>query len=152
MNKEEEIWKQFNPGYNAKLNYAVSNLGRIKSYQSDIESGRILKGGCSDDYPTFRYKVFFAGQATEHHILVRKLVADAFLIKLSEKHKYVISLDHNRKNNRYDNLMFVTKEERDAHRAKSPYFLESINKLRGVSKNGKEKDNIWWIRSAFKIR
>ncbi len=52
-----EEFKEIEINASLQLRYAISNRGRLISFSDEIENGRILKGGLSDGYPTFRFKI-----------------------------------------------------------------------------------------------
>lgn len=121
----DEIWKSidFHPDA-LRLNYAVSNYGRIVSYSDDIENGKLLKGGVLGGYPTFVCRPF--GKSKTFYI--HKLVAEHFLDKKTEDQKYVIHLDYNKANNHEGNLSWATKERMSEHQQQSPYVLAGREK------------------------
>lgn len=122
-----EQWREiaFEPGA-LRLNYAISNFGRIVSFSEKISQGKVLKGGILGGYPTFVCRPFGKSKT----LYIHKLVAQYFLERPSEDHKFVIHLDYNKKNNYTDNLRWATKEEMEAHQQKSPYVIKSREKRR----------------------
>lgn len=112
-----------------KLRYAVSNKGRLISFADDINICRELKGGSSDGYRLFKYKIFNDGVIKNKHLFISKLVAEYFLHKTSEDQTYVLHLDRKRDNDDYRNLKWATKEEMEAHSRKSPFVIEAQKKL-----------------------
>jgi len=112
-----------------KLRYAVSNKGRLVSFVDDIKFCRELKGGSSDGYRLFKYKIFNDGTIKNKHMFISKLVAEYFLHKTSEDQTYVLHLDRKRDNDDYRNLKWATKEEMEAHSRKSPFVIEAQKKL-----------------------
>ncbi|MFN2422835.1 MAG: NUMOD4 domain-containing protein [Cryomorphaceae bacterium] len=120
-----EQWREitFEPGA-LRLNYAVSNFGRIVSFREKQEDGKLLKGGLLGGYPTFVCRPF----GTSKTLYIHKIVAEQFLQRPSEVHKYVIHLDYNKKNNHTDNLKWATKEIMEAHQQKSPNVIKSREK------------------------
>lgn len=120
-----EQWRriEFEPGA-LRLNYAISNFGRIVSYREKREDGKLLKGGILGGYPTFVCRP----QGKSKTLYIHKISAEHFLERPSEDHKYVIHLDYNKKNNHVDNLQWATKETMEAHQQGSPYVIESREK------------------------
>ena len=121
-----EKWKEFLSEDHLTFEYAVSNFGRLASFTDKIQDGRLIKGGVSDEYPTFIYKTKSGKNKT---LFVRKLVAEHFLPEKKDEHKYVLLLDYNRKNNHVSNLKWATKPEMVAHYSKSPMFIKALKKL-----------------------
>lgn len=122
-----EQWREikFEPGA-LRLNYAISNFGRIVSYPAKLSRGKVLRGGILGGYPTFVCRPFGKSKT----LYVHKLVAQHFLEKPSDDHQFVIHLDYNKKNNHTDNLRWATKTEMEAHQQKSPYVIKSREKRR----------------------
>ena len=50
-----EQWKEYKLEVPGKVRYAVSNLGRLKSFTSNIKEGKIIKHVLNDGFPYFRY-------------------------------------------------------------------------------------------------
>lgn len=123
----DEQWRKLNFEPNAlRLNYAVSNFGRLVSFSDDLKEGKLLKGGLLGGYPTFVCRPYGKSKT----IYIHKLIAEYFLEKPSEDHIYVIHLDYKKTNNHTRNLMWATKEEMEAHQQNSPFVLQSREKRR----------------------
>lgn len=122
--------------------YQISNLGRVKSLSRVVHNHlgprtlkeRILKGSLgSNGY----YTVNLMKNNKYKAIAVHQLVAMAFLGHKPCGYKLVIDhIDHNRQNNRVDNLQIVTMRQNSAKRVK-----EYTSKYIGVSK--KRKSDKW---------
>lgn len=80
-----------------------------------------MKCGLVGGYPAFRPKPF--GKYKTYY--VHRLVGEAFLERPSEDHLYIIHLDHDKENNRLENLQWATKAEMQAHQQNSPHVLAS---------------------------
>ena len=63
-----------------------------------------------------------------YHALIHRLVADHFLHRPGEDHKFVAHLDFNKTNNRANNLKFVTQEGHILHREKSPAVIQQMKR------------------------
>jgi hypothetical protein len=124
-----EIFKEVDFGYKLKTRYAISNYGRFVSYTDKVEEGKILKGGLTDGYRVFRYRVKIDGEAVDKYAFIYKLVAQYFLKKTSEDQTCVIHLDYVRHNDAVLNLRYATKQEMLAHVRKSPAVIEAKKKL-----------------------
>jgi len=114
---EKEIWKPIE-----KLNglYEVSNLGRVRSVERTVihKDGKIArykerilkqcasKKGYMRVYPTVNGK--------KYNFQVHRLVAEAF-VPNPENKQQVNHKDGNKKNNRADNLEWVTNDENELH-------------------------------------
>ncbi len=111
------------------IEVAISNRGRLISFSDEIENGRILKGGLSDGYPTFRFKIKKDDKVVNKYLFLYKLVAHYFIPKQSEDQTYVLHLDYNRSNDDVRNLRWATKAEMMAHSRKSPRVIQAKKNL-----------------------
>lgn len=119
---KNEKWKEVKmPKGALRYRYAVSNLGRIASFTSKIEDGKLLNGTAIGGYPTLNVKPFGENKT----FYIHKLVAGLFLSKPSSKHKFVIHRDHNKSNNKSTNLKWATKEEMEKNQQSSPLVLKA---------------------------
>ncbi|MCC5930060.1 MAG: HNH endonuclease [Cyclobacteriaceae bacterium] len=123
MNKvsSSERWKEvdFETGM-PHDKYEVSNLGRVKSYAIDKETGRVLKGGIVNGYRCVTVK--FNNEFTRQ-FYVHRLIAETFLPKDSKDQHFVIHLDYNKENNSIYNLRWATEGQLIAHNNKNPEVL-----------------------------
>jgi predicted DNA binding protein len=132
-----EVFKQFKIEHKLKLNYAVSNFGRVVSYKDSIENGRFIKNSAVEGYIVFRYKIYTPGEKVKtKHLYVYKLVAEYFLTKTSEDQDRVLHLDFNKSNDFVGNLKWATTAEMREHHKKSPYVIEAKRKLVQIRING----------------
>jgi len=119
---KNEIWKEVKmPKGALRYRYAISNHGRIASFEKKITDGKLLRGTSIGGYPTLNVKPF--GDNKTYYI--HKLVAQLFIAKKNSKQKYVIHKDHNKKNNNIKNLKWATKEEMEKNQQKSPLVLKA---------------------------
>lgn len=95
--------------------YEVSNYGRLRSFQSG-EGGTIIKGSIIQGYRSLNIRA--NGKTLNRY--VHKLVAEHFSARKSDEHTFVIHLDHDKQNNYYQNLQWVTKEEMIEHNRNNP--------------------------------
>jgi hypothetical protein len=121
----DEQWRSivFNEGA-LRLQYAVSSYGRIVSYKTNLEEGKLLRGGTLGGYPTFVCRPFGKSKT----IYVHKLVAEHFLERPNEAHSFVIHRDYNKNNNHLGNLRWADKKMVEAHQQGSPNVLKSREK------------------------
>jgi hypothetical protein len=112
-----------------KLRYAISNKGRLMSFLLDIKFGRELKGGMSDGYKLFKYRIIKNGKATYKHLFFSKLIAELFVPKTSEDQTYVLHLDRKRDNDDYRNLKWATREEMLEFGKQSPFVVQAKKNL-----------------------
>ncbi len=97
-------------------NYAVSNMGRVISYENDFENCRVLKMSESLGYYRIRVKL---NNGKEIKPYIHKLVAEYFVAKNEGEFK-VLHLNHNKKNNAHSNLKWATRSELTEHIMASP--------------------------------
>lgn len=118
---EKEIWKPISylTGSERKK-YAVSNTGKIASYENDINDRRVLKINDSGKYP--RYLITDRGH--DKSFFPHHAVARMFLKQPSPKHKFVIHLDYNKLNNHISNLKWATPKEQAEHKVKNPSYIK----------------------------
>lgn len=104
--------------------YDVSNYGRLRSFQSttrskkveDSTSSTIIKGSVIQGYRSLNIRS--DGKTLNRY--VHKLVAEYFLESEQPDQTFVIHLDHDKLNNFYQNLRWVTKEEMIEHNRNNP--------------------------------
>ena len=128
-----EIFRQIPIDAPLKMNYAVSNYGRLISYTEIFQDGQEIKGGLSDGYRTMRYVIQKDGKKKGYYLMVYKLVAEYFIPKTSEDQKHVLHLDFSRNNDTVSNLKWATREEMIEHSKKSPHVI-AARLSRGPSK------------------
>jgi DNA-binding Xre family transcriptional regulator len=103
--------------------YDVSNYGRIRSFQAGSkpdtagnQTGSIIKGSVIQGYRSLNIRS--AGKTLNRY--VHKLVAEYFLTPEQPNQTFVIHLDHDKQNNYYQNLKWVTKDEMIEHNRNNP--------------------------------
>lgn len=108
-----------------RLRYAVSNFGRLISFKKDFKDGTLLKANVTNKLRIFRYKVSKPEGGYWHkHIMLSRAVAENFVLKPSDDHNFVIHLDFNNENDHYNNLKWVTEQEKYAHQRINPNVKE----------------------------
>ncbi|MVM37954.1 hypothetical protein GO730_10715 [Spirosoma sp. HMF3257] len=106
--------------------YEVSNYGRLRSFQSTPtrtagiapakSSGKPIKGSVIQGYRSLNIR---SGGKTFNRY-VHKLVAEHFQKRDKPDQTFVIHLDHDKQNNYYQNLRWVTKDEMIEHNRNNP--------------------------------
>lgn len=96
-----EVWKAI-PGYNG---YLVSNEGRIYSQKRNL----IMRIDHSNRYDIIQFTI----EGKPKNCKVARLTASAFCVKTEEQTE-VHHKDRNRRNNRANNLMWVTPHQHKA--------------------------------------
>jgi len=130
-----EVFEEVDVDKSLKLRYAISNYGRLLSFEHEMNEGRLLKGGLVDGYKVFRYVVKKDGKILYKHKLFYKMVAEKFLEKTSDDQMYILHIDRVRTNDHIDNLRWATKAELLEHNKGSERVIEAMKKL--VERNRK---------------
>ncbi|WP_395045273.1 NUMOD4 domain-containing protein [Flavobacterium sp.] len=112
-----------------KMNYAVSNKGRLISFTDSINNGRELKGSLQDGYRILKFAIREDGIKIYKHLFFFRIVADYFIPKTSNEQTFVLHLDYVRDNDDVRNLRWATREEMLEHGRKSPHVIEAQKKF-----------------------
>lgn len=136
-----EKWKKIGLGYESQYNYAISNFGRLVSFEKKIEEGRLLKGGEVEGYKIFRYKFVERKKIVNKHIFIHRLVAEYFLSKPKKNQEYVLHINFKKLNNEVTNLKWATPEELTLHHKKNPAVVKNTKALIERNKTQKNKSN-----------
>jgi hypothetical protein len=130
-----EVWKPlvFSGWRQLRNRYAVSTLGRIASYKSDVlEDGKILNGSLTTGYRTLNLH----RPDNKGTLYIHREMAKIYLGKPSPRHKYVIHQNHNKLDNSVKNLRWATLEKMISHQQESPakraYKEKQANKTEGL--------------------
>jgi len=109
--------------------YEVSNYGRLRSFQAGTKpdassnvSGTIIKGSVIQGYRSLNIRS--EGKTLNRY--VHKLVAEHFVDRGQPDQTYVIHLDHDKQNNYYNNLRWVTKNEMIEHNRNNPNLKNRV--------------------------
>ena len=103
--------------------YQVSNYGRLKSFQNDPVNGEIIAGSKIQGYKSLNIRAK-GNKSLNRYVL--KLVAEFFLKKDSDEKKFVIHLDHDKLNNHWENLKWVTRDEMTIHNRDNPAVRDKV--------------------------
>jgi hypothetical protein len=118
-----EEFKEIKIAYALQLRYAISNYGRLISFEDEFKNGRELKGSLLEGYRVMRYKTRVNGALKHKTLMLYKLVAELFLEKESDDQTSVLHLDYDKQNDHVDNLKWANKEEFKIHHAKNPFVI-----------------------------
>ncbi|MEO5571485.1 MAG: NUMOD4 domain-containing protein [Bacteroidia bacterium] len=108
-----------------RLRYAISDHGRLVSFETKIQDGELLKGSHQEKFSIWRFRL----KGKNIGLLIHKIVADYFLPKPKGKKMLVIHMDHDLQNNHYKNLKYVTLPDQRQHASKSPASKLALKKL-----------------------
>ncbi|GAA4317448.1 HNH endonuclease [Compostibacter hankyongensis] len=132
--RKNEEWKELPIKYKSALRkkYAVSSQGRVVSYTDRLEEGTLLNGSTVEGYTVINVKP----NDTFQSLYLHRELARLFLTRPGRTYKYVIHLDHDKKNNNIRNLRWATKREMEEHQQNSPakkaYKERQRNRTRGL--------------------
>lgn len=145
-----EKWKEIKVHKSLQRRYAVSNFGRLLSFEKKIQEGRLLSGGNIDGYRAYPYRITEKGKIKYKTLFIHRLVAEYFLKKKSAMHTYVLHLDHNSGNNLVNNLKWATKAEMIEHNKKSPAVIKGRKKT--ISHNINANGRILTVKKATELK
>ena len=115
-----ETWKDFREDdWDEAYTLGLSNYGRARSYVRDPQ-GILIKGGVINGYVTVNVKL---KNGKRRNFYLHKLLAKAFL-KPGENEKAVLHLNHDKTDNRLENLAWATHKTRYAHQKTSPLDIK----------------------------
>jgi len=103
--------------------YEVSNYGRLKSFQMDVERGAIIKGSVIQGYRSLNIRLSGEKSANRY---VHKLVAEHFVKRESQEQEFVIHLDYDKQNNYFQNLKWASKDELTLHNRDNPAVVNRV--------------------------
>ncbi len=109
-----------------KLNYAISNFGRLVSYKDNLLEGKELRGGMLEGYRIWKYNLFVDGKRKTIHLFFYRLVAEYFIEKApDDDRRFVLHLDFNKVNDHVSNLKWANQKELTAHHSKNPLVIKA---------------------------
>jgi hypothetical protein len=136
------------------LLYAITNNGRVISYDTTPKEGAFLKQSLISGYPAVAIR---SGEKNMSYY-VHRLVAKHFLKQADKKHRYVIHLNYKKDDNNYKNLKWVTLEGQKAHSLSDPnrnhvgnYKLTSAKVLQIKKKIAAGKTQLKEIAKQFGV-
>ncbi len=119
----DEKWMRIDFGSNEdNPHYEVSNYGRLRSYKSDPEHGKIIKGSVIQGYRSLNIRTSDRKTLNRY---VHKLVAENFVPR-QEGANFVIHLDFQKQNNHFENLKWMTKTEMNVHNRDNPALINRV--------------------------
>lgn len=124
-----EQFKKIEMEHNLKLNYAISNYGRLVSYDDNILLGSEIFGGLTEGFRIFRFAKVIDGKKKYFAFQFSRLVANYFIPNDDiENKKFVIHLDHNKLNDKVENLRWATQKQVTDHNKKNPLVIAGREK------------------------
>lgn len=140
-----ETWKPmtFSGWKQLRNRYAVSNMGRIASYKSDIiEDGKLLSGSLTTGYRTLNLH----RPNNKGTLYIHREIARLFHKRPGQRHVFVIHKNHNKLDNRSTNLRWATLDEMIEHQQSSPakkaYKQKQANRTEGLKLNSSQVKKI----------
>jgi hypothetical protein len=124
-----ETFKKIDIEYPLTFNYAISNFGRLVSYTDDVLQGKELNGGMAEGFRVFSFYVRVNGKKKSITNQFSRLVAKYFIENDDQANKkFVIHLDHNKLNDRVENLKWATQKEVTEHNKSNPLVIAGREK------------------------
>jgi hypothetical protein len=120
-------------------NYAISNYGRIKSENKNTKKESLLKGAVVNR--GLRILNVKLKDNTTGYRYIHRFVAEHFLEKPGAEYSFIIHIDYDKNNNKWNNLKWVTESEWKKHVQNSPEY-----------KKGKEKRMKSYKLNETKVR
>lgn len=110
-----------------KLNYAISNYGRLVSYNTENPlEGKELRGSMLEGYRIWKYAVYTDGKRKTIHMFMYRLVAEYFIEKApDDDRRFVLHLDFDKVNDHVSNLKWANQKELTAHHSKNPLVIKA---------------------------
>lgn len=118
-----EKWKKLPVEGKKGETYEVSSEGKMRKWHPGEKNPQILKGSSIRGYRVFNTKLT-NGKGTS--LYIHKLIAEQFLKRKSDDHRFVIHKDYDKANNEATNLKWATKEELNLHHKKNPNILNMV--------------------------
>ena|SRR5450432_977306 len=148
-----ETWKPltFSGWRQLRNRYAVSGLGRIASYKTDVlKDGKLLSGSLTTGYRTLNLH----RPDNKGTLYIHREMAKLFLKKPSPGYKYVIHRNHNKLDNNIKNLRWAKLEQMIDHQQDSPaklaYKEKQANRAEGLKLTATQVKKIKGILSSKK--
>lgn len=144
-----EEWREISLECRLKLRYAISNFGRLMSFKTKLEYGRVLKGCLSGGYPVFKYRMWLRNRRDKilhQSRYLHQLVADYFLPKPEEEQRFIVHIDYDKSNNHWSNLKWVSRTELVRHHEQNPKVIS------GKAKNKNRKPYVGKKLTATRVK
>ncbi len=122
--------------------FKISNHGRLCAFNDKTMEWKLLKPSIVRGYLAYCFK--FERSITK---LIHRLVAEAFISRISQLQDYVIHLDYDKTNNHYDNLRWVTKETMFAHHKLNPNY--ATNRTRRITNSKLSEDDVLRLKQKL---
>ena len=106
--------------------YEISNYGRIKSINKQTQRENLLKGAVVNR--GLRILNVKLADGSTGYTYVHRFVAEHFLEQPSDNHNFVIHVDFDKDNNKWNNLKWVTELEWKNHVKESPKYKKGREK------------------------
>jgi hypothetical protein len=162
-----EIWKPltFSGWRQLRNRYAVSSLGRIASYKTDVlKDGKLLSGSLTTGYRTLNLH----RPNNKGTLYIHREMAKLFLKRPSPSYKYVIHRNHKKLDNNIKNLSWAKLEQMIDHQQDSPAKLAykerqanrteglkltatQVKKIKGILNNKNRNITIKQLAKNYKV-
>ncbi len=102
--------------------YEISNYGRIKSIDKSTLNEKELRGSTVNR--GLKILSIMLKDNTRGCIYIHRFVSEHFVQSPSPEHSYIIHLDYDRENNKWNNLKWATEEEWKVYTSKKDSFIQ----------------------------
>jgi hypothetical protein len=117
--------------------YEISSYGRLRHWSAKKDEFEIMKLSTVRGYRYFMWFKSNQGWSNKIKKIIHRLVADEFCEHKSKDQIFVVHLDHDKGNNYYKNLKWVTRKEMTEHNRSNPRVIQSHLKRKGRITNSK---------------
>lgn len=125
----KEVWKDYNTDDLAsKRSFKVSKTGLVKKLYEGTDKYKILEGALNNGYKAI-WMTKKDGKRTARY--VHKMVAETFLANPKNK-RYVLHLDHDKLNNKSDNLKWANDAEWKEHNKELFRMMKGRSRLDNI--------------------
>lgn len=133
-----EVWKRLKfEGLKDDEIYEISNHGRLRHWYPKLNDFKIMKQSTVRGYKYFMWFKSNEGWDNKIKKIIHRLVAEAFCEKVDEDYDFVIHLDHDKANNYYKNLKWVTRMQMTEHNQTNPRVMAAHAARKGRINNSK---------------
>ncbi len=135
---EGEVWKRLEfEDLKEDEVYEISTLGRLRHWYPKKEEWKIMKQSTVRGYKYFMWFKSTVGWDNKIKKIIHRLVAGAFCEKPEDHYDMVIHLDHDKANNHYENLKWVTRIQMTDHNQTNPRVMAAQAARKGRINNSK---------------
>lgn len=138
LDREPEVWVRLNfAGLKEDEIYEISNHGRLRHWYQKLNDFKIMKQSSVRGYKYFMWFKSADGWDNKIKKIVHRLVAEVFIGPPVDDQEFIIHLDHDKGNNYYKNLKWVSRADMTEHNMSNPRIMASHAARKGRINNSK---------------